>query len=61
MPAHETEDTVERKVRTDRVERRQEESNPEDKQSLKRLVALYRDMQWNNEAIALLNKYTECN
>ena len=37
------------------------ESNPEDKQSIKRLVALYRDMQWHNEAIAVLNKFIEVN
>lgn len=37
------------------------ENNPEDKQSIKRLVALYRDMQWHNEAIAVLNKFIEVN
>lgn len=37
------------------------ESNPEDKQSVKRLVALYRDMHWHNEAIAVLNKFIEVN
>ena len=37
------------------------ESNPEDKQSIKRLVALYRDMQWHNEAISVLNKFVEVN
>ena len=37
------------------------DGNLEDKQSLKRLVALYRDMGWSQEAIQLLNKYTECN
>lgn len=34
-------------------------TNPEDKQTVKRLVALYRDMQWHNEAINVLNKYIE--
>lgn len=37
------------------------EQNPKDTQSIKRLVALYRDMNWNNEAIAVLNKYIEVN
>ena len=37
------------------------EQNPLDKQSTKRLVALYRDMHLHNDAIALLNKYTELN
>ena len=37
------------------------EQNPLDKQSIKRLVALYRDMQWTNEAISVLNKFIEAN
>ena len=37
------------------------EQNPLDKQSTKRLLALYRDMHMNAEAIELLNKYTELN
>ena len=37
------------------------ENNPEDKQTVKRMVALYRDMQMHNEAIALLNKFIEAN
>ena len=28
---------------------------------MKRLVSLYRDMQWHNEAIGVLNKYVEVN
>jgi len=28
---------------------------------MKRLVALYRDMQWHSEAIGVLNKYVEVN
>jgi len=37
------------------------EQNPLDKQSTKRLVALYRDMHLSAEAIGLLNKYVELN
>ena len=37
------------------------EQNPLDKQSTKRLVALYRDMHLHGEAIALLNKFVELN
>ena len=37
------------------------EANPEDKQSVKRLVTLYRDLQWHNEAIVVLNKFVEAN
>jgi len=37
------------------------EQNPLDKQSTKRLVALYRDMHLHSEAIALLNKFVELN
>ena len=37
------------------------DNNPEDKQTVKRMVALYRDMQMHNEAIALLNKFLEAN
>lgn len=37
------------------------EQNPLDKQSIKRLVALYRDMHWHNEAISVLNKFVEVN
>ena len=35
------------------------DSNPADSQSIKRLVALYRDMQVNSLAIEVLNKYLE--
>ena len=35
------------------------EGNPADAQSIKRLVAMYRDMQMNHLAIDILNKYLE--
>lgn len=34
---------------------------PEDKQTIKRLVALFRDMDMMGQAIAVLNKYIEVN
>jgi len=36
------------------------ERNPEDNQTIKRLVSLYRDMDMLSQAVTLLNKYLEC-
>ena len=35
--------------------------DPTDGQSLKRLVSLYRDMNFNDQSIKALNKYLEMN
>ena len=37
------------------------ESNPEDQQSIKRLVCLYRDQEMYSSAIKVLNQYIESN
>ncbi len=37
------------------------ESNPEDKQSIKRLICLYRDSDMYSSAIQVMNKYIETN
>lgn len=37
------------------------EENPDDKQTVKRLVCLFRDMDMLGQAIAVLTKFVECN